>query len=145
MKLDIDYISSLLNAFIEADSAHIDYNYWISSGVQVESLDNPGKFDEKFIFHAQLLLENSLISNRNFESRTLKDIGISFSKNSDVVISVPIRLTQKGHDFCSALRNKEVLTKLKSELKDAPFKVLFDGSQKLIQHFAKKKLDDLLA
>jgi hypothetical protein len=56
----------------------------------------------------------------------------------------PWRLTQKGHDFASSLNNKEVMMRLKSEFKDAPFKVIFDSGQKLLEHFMKKKLDDLL-
>ena len=31
-----------------------------------------------------------------------------------------------------------------SAIKDAPFKTVFDGSQKLLQHFFKKKLDQLM-
>jgi len=37
-----------------------------------------------------------------------------------------------------------VFEKLKIEFKDAPFKVVFDGSQKLLQHYFKKKLNDIL-
>ncbi|MGR3042708.1 hypothetical protein ABMY36_22455 [Vibrio vulnificus] len=62
-----------------------------------------------------------------------------------VIVERDIRLTQKGHDFASALSNKEVLEKLKAELTNAPFRVLFDGSQKLLEHYLTKKLDALLA
>jgi len=41
--------------------------------------------------------------------------------------------------------NKEVLLKIKSELKDAPFKAIFDGSQKLPTHLVKKKIDTLMS
>ena len=65
--------------------------------------------------------------------------------NGHVILTgTPIRLTQEGHDFATALANKEVLTRVKDELKDAPFKVIFDGSQKLLEHLMKKKLDVLL-
>lgn len=64
--------------------------------------------------------------------------------NSVSLSAVPIRLTQAGHNFANALHNKEVLSKLKSELKDAPFKTLFDGSQKLLEHYFKKKIDALV-
>ncbi|MNG32655.1 hypothetical protein D3C84_1187240 [compost metagenome] len=63
---------------------------------------------------------------------------------SSTLITLPVRLTQKGHDFACALHNKDVLIRLKSEFKDAPFKVIFDGGQRLLEHFMTKKLDDLL-
>ena len=101
--------------------------------------------DEKFLFHLQLAIENELISNRDLKIDGLKSVGIMIGGQGHALLSsVPIRLTQSGHDFANALRNKEVLLKLKSELKDAPFKVIFDGSQKLLQHFLKNKLDDLI-
>ena len=144
MKIDIDYISKLLNTIIESPAAHIDYHAWEKAGVQISSKENSNKFDEQFIFHIQLLLENRLLSNRELEAYSLNDLGISFNKSFDSIIDVPIRLTQNGHDFANALKNKEVLLKLKTELKDAPFKVVFEGSQKLLQHFFKKKIDSLI-
>tara|TARA_R110001583_G_C5397870_1_gene385431 strand:+ start:368 stop:541 length:174 start_codon:yes stop_codon:yes gene_type:complete len=56
-----------------------------------------------------------------------------------------MRLSQKGHDFAATLNNKEVFDKLKSEFKDMPFKTIFDGGQKLLNHFLKKRMDVLLA
>ena len=89
--------------------------------------------------------ENGLISNRDLQVNGLKSLGVTIGAGGGVsLVSTPIRLTQSGHDFANALQNKEVLVRLRSELKDAPFRVLFDGSQKLLEHFLKKKLDQLL-
>ena len=102
--------------------------------------------NDKFLFHIQLMVENGLISNQDLSFNGLKSIGINIGCSGSCVISaVPIRLTQQGHDFARAMSNKDVLLKLKGELKDAPFKVIFDGSQKLLTHFLKKKIDYLLA
>lgn len=144
MKIDIEYIANLLNVFLEADTAHVTILDFEKSGIETENTQNSG-LDEKFLFHIQLIIENGLISNKNLECNGLRTAGITLGMNNSVSLSaVPIRLTQAGHNFANALHNKEVLSKLKSELKDAPFKTLFDGSQKLLEHYFKKKIDALV-
>lgn len=145
VRIDIEYLSSLLDVFLNSETAHIDILSFQKSGIVVESEENTNEFDEKFIFHIQIALDNSLISNMELQVGGLKSIGITVGLNGHGLIStVPIRLTQRGHDFAAALHNKEILQKLKTEFKDAPFKVIFDGSQKLIQHFFTKKLDQII-
>ncbi|WP_201276843.1 hypothetical protein [Microbulbifer sp. ALW1] len=97
------------------------------------------------MFHIQIAIDNRLIASKSGSVYTISDIGMNESLDGMAYVScIPIRLTQLGHDFACSLENKEVLEKLKSEFKDAPFKVVFEGGQKLLQHFAKKKLDALL-
>ena len=142
MKIDLDYMAELLKVYLDSKSAHVDLNDLINSDIEVKSEDS---FSEKFIFHMELALDNQLIGTRNGPAYALKDIGISFSANGMAICwIVPLRLTQLGHDFAATLANKEVLEKLKTEFKDAPFKFIFDGGQKLLQHFLKKKLDSIL-
>ena len=142
MKIDLSYFQKLLGVFIDAKDAHININDLKGAGITIE--DN-NKYDQSFLFHIQIALENKLISNIDFESNNLKKIGLDFGvTNNPFIIDKPIRLTQNGHDFANALNNKEILLKLKTELKDAPFKVIFEGSQKLLQHFFKKKIDSLI-
>lgn len=144
MKIDMDYLSKLLGVFLNSEEAHINIIKIKDSGISIESPDGVG-FDESFLFHIQIALENGLISDRDLRVNGLATVGISIGLDGHgTIFAVPIRLTQKGHDFASAIHNKEVLSKLKSELKDAPFKVVFDGSQKLIEHYLKKKLDALI-
>ncbi|MEM5528072.1 DUF2513 domain-containing protein [Gammaproteobacteria bacterium AS21] len=143
MRIEIDYLAKILEIFLEADLAHIAITDFPNLGVDIFNDDG---LDEKFLFHLQIAIENGLISNRDMYVNGLKSIGITLGAGSGVSLTpIPIRLTQKGHDFANALHNKEVLKKLKSELKDAPFKTIFDGSQKLLEHFLKKKLDALLS
>jgi hypothetical protein len=142
MIIDLQYISKLLNVFIESDKAHIsilDLNLaGIDSGETLVC--------EKYIFHMQILLDNKLISDENGNSDGLKTIGVSLNGNKTYRrLITNIRLTQDGHDFAKALGNREILDKLKTELKDAPFKAIFEGGQKLLQHLAKKKIDELLS
>jgi len=144
MKIDLEYIARLLNVFLDSDAAHISISDFKESGIVIENSQS-SKLDETFLFHIQLIIENGLISNRNLECNGLRTVGITIGLNNDVCFfTTPIRLTQAGHDFANALHNKEVLTKLVSELKDAPFKTIFDGSQKLLEHYFKKKIDALV-
>lgn len=144
MKIDIEYIANLLDVFLKAETAHITILDFKKSGIEIEDAQK-SKLDEKFLFHIQIIIENRLISNENLECNGLRTVGIRLGAKNDAVLSVvPVRLTQVGHNFANALQNKEVLSKLKTELKDAPFKTLFDGSQKLLEHYFKKKIDALL-
>jgi len=143
MKIDIDYISRLLNVFLEAQTSHISILDFPKADIPIETEDE--LVNEEFLFHIQIALENGLMSDRDMKIDGLKTIGLHLMGNGGLTIAIkPIRLTQKGHDFALALQNKEVLTRLKTELKNAPFKTLFDGSQKLLEHFLTKKLDKLL-
>ncbi|CAK3017352.1 DUF2513 domain-containing protein [Vibrio crassostreae] len=144
MRIDVQYISSLLSVFLDSEKAHITLSAFETAGVKIYTDDRKG-LDEKFIFHAQLLVENGLVSDKDLRSESLNTFGISYNKSGGFIVERDIRLTQKGHDFASALNNKEVLEKLKTELTNAPFRVLFDGSQKLLEHYLTKKLDALLA
>jgi hypothetical protein len=142
VRIDLDFYKSLFLAFLESEKAHVTYHDLIESGVEV-SIGND--LSEKFIFHMQLCIDNELITNEKQECQNLESLGIGTTKNSQYIIDIPLRLSQKGHDFASALNNKEVFNKLKSEFKDMPFKTIFDGGQKLLNHFLKKKMDLLLA
>lgn len=141
MRVDLEFFGSLFGVFLESEKAHIDFNDISNAGVEIEV---NGKLSEKFIFHLQLALDNQLIGKRSGPTYNLKDIGIMQSLNGSSMSPVPLRLTQNGHDFSLALNNKEVMDKLKTEFKDAPFKSVFDGGQKLLQHYMKKKLDSIM-
>lgn len=146
MKIDLDYMADLLNVFVDSSKAQITISTFEECGIPVESTDaaSSSALDENFLFHIQLALENQLVSNQKLESHNLESLGIIMYARGVGLTERPIRLTQKGHDFANALDNKEVLSRLKNEFKNAPFKVVFDTSQKLFEHVLKKKLDSLL-
>ncbi|WP_294966036.1 hypothetical protein [Sulfurimonas sp.] len=142
MRVDLDFFGSLLNVFLESEKAHVDFNDITNAGVETE-ID--GEISEKLVFHLQLALDNQLIGKRSGFAYNLKDIGIIQSLDGlTSIFAIPLRLTQDGHDFALSLNNKEVMKKLKTEFKDAPFKVVFEGGQKLLQHFMKKKLESII-
>lgn len=145
MNIEYGYLGDLLGIFIDSDTAHINILEFEGLGIKPTSCENDDFINEKFMFHLQLAIENGLISNRDLIYTDLKSVGINFTACGRVIFSdKPIRLTQKGHDFSKAINNKEIISKLKSELKDAPFKVIFDGSQKLLQHYFAKKIDEIM-
>tara|TARA_Y100000310_G_scaffold276696_1_gene294053 strand:+ start:66 stop:509 length:444 start_codon:yes stop_codon:yes gene_type:complete len=145
MRIDLAYLKELLSEFLNAETAHISVVKLQDNGFPISSADNPEYLDEKFVFHMQILMDNRLISDRNLHLSGLDSIGITMGiSGPPLIIDKDIRLTQAGHDFANALDKQEVFEKLKTEFKDAPFKVVFDGSQKLLQHYFKKKLNDIL-
>ncbi len=143
MKIDLEYLASILDVFLNSEKAHIVLPELEHAGIVLEG--EPRKFDEKFVFHIQIAIDNQLIASKDGPVSRIKDIGMHESMDGLAsIVAIQIRLTQKGHDFACALHNKDVLLRLKSEFKDAPFKVIFDGGQKLLEHFMTKKLDQLL-
>ncbi|SMA50978.1 DUF2513 domain-containing protein [Parendozoicomonas haliclonae] len=145
MKIDIDYIAKILNVFIESDKAYIDISDFQNSGINLDNESNPNGINEKFIFHIEILIDNKLINNDSNSAVSLKDLGIHIFHGTCSVSHKPIRLTQMGHDFSNALNKSDILETLKTNLKDAPFKTIFDGSQKLLEHALKKQLDKIIA
>ena len=142
MRIDLEYFGALFAVFLDSEKAYIDFNDIQNSNVKVVVND---ELSDKFIFHLQLAIDSQLIGRNSGVAYNLKDLGfIPMLDGSTSISIIPLRLTQRGHDFASSLNNKEVMDKLKTEFKDAPFKVVFEGGQKLLQHFMKKKLESIM-
>ena len=136
MKPNIGYIAEILTKFEECEQPQLGFVELWNSFVDQES--------REFVFHFRLMVENGLISRQDMVSSPVSSLGLHYSSPTDITIfDAQLRLTQHGHDFAKALNNREVLAKLKDGFKEAPFKVLFDGSQQLLTHFFKKKIDAL--
>jgi hypothetical protein len=143
MRIDLDYIANILDVFLEAEMAHVKISDFEKNGIDLEG--EPKRFNEKLVFHMQIAIDNQLIGTKKGVAFNIAEIGMRESlPGTGTIIDIPIRLTQRGHDFACSLNNKEVLEKLKCGFKNAPFQVIFDGGQKLLQHFMKKKLDQIL-
>ncbi|MGL5359651.1 MAG: DUF2513 domain-containing protein [Shewanella sp.] len=143
MKVDLDYMGKILSVFTELDRAHATLHDFAGKDLPLEN--EHCQINQKLLFHIQIAIDNCFLGTSTSNTiHNLKDIGIS-ATDTELSLSIrQIRLTQRGHDFAKTLQNKEVLIKLKTEFKDAPFNVIFDGGQKLLQHYFKKKLDALL-
>jgi hypothetical protein len=132
MKVDQEYLKGLLEAFEAAESPTTNILELKEKGFDY------GK--NEFIFHLQVLSDQSFIEMENGS-------GLGFHKGADGNVSwsvAPLRLTAQGHDFISALRNKEVWNTLKSEFKDASIGTLWSVSKQLLEGYTKKKVMALI-
>ncbi|MDC5808108.1 DUF2513 domain-containing protein [Vibrio europaeus] len=143
MKIELDYLRQLLDVFLESPRAFITIKDWEESGITVDSPDED-IFDDRFIFHVSLLVENKLISNSSLENSSLKSIGIDVgNSNYHSWWEVDIRLTQDGHDFAKLLHQNEVFENLKSNFREFPFQVMLDAGKSLATAIMKNKVKEL--
>jgi len=132
VRIDYTYLNEILKVFLDSKLPTVTWNDFKNFRIENE---------HKFVFHLEILEDNNLI----VESLKWSQLGIRGISDNYMVNLIPWRLTSDGHDFASSLDNKEFLLQLKTELKNAPFKVVFDGGQKLLTHYAKKQFDKLLS
>ncbi|SGZ19227.1 hypothetical protein [Moritella viscosa] len=143
MRTDLDYIKKLLDIFNTSTTALITIAEIKNAGIAIHNEDT--NIEEKFYFHFMILVEEKLVTNKNLSNTNMQDMGVS---SSDLGISInehhEIRLSKYGRDLSSSLEDKGVLNKLKSELPNAPFKIIIEMGQKLLEHYIKKKIDALI-
>lgn len=133
MQIDFDEIKRILAVFIEAPAPFITLK-------DLDFFSVEGEVADKLIFHLLLLVENGLISNRKLETGNPEFIGLVFTNRSIGGRAIPIRLTQDGHDFASALNQQPILERVKKELAEAPFEVVKDVSKRWLGKLMKDKL-----
>lgn len=133
MKIDQDYLKTLLLACQASEKPTFDIEDLNAFGIDYEA--------PQFEFHMKILTDQNLIE------RDDQDLGFGLIKSLDGFSSwavMPLRLTAAGHQFVEALSNKEVWASIKSGFKDASLTTLKSVSLKLLEGYAKKKIDDLL-
>lgn len=130
MIINLEYTCKLLQTFENAKTPFITFS------------DFKVPLDNEFHFHYLNLIENRLITDVNLSNMKMgicrAEDGVSFLEG------IEIRISQNGHDFLCALKNKTILKQLTDDFKDAPFKSIFEISQKLLEHYFKKKIDGVL-
>ncbi|MBI3774459.1 MAG: DUF2513 domain-containing protein [Gammaproteobacteria bacterium] len=127
MKIDQEYLKRLLNTFVDSSEHFVELSDFQSNCIAV---------DEKFIFHMQMLEDQSLIECLNKD----KDLGYSITMSgTSYWTSKPLRLTAPGLEFAEALNRKEIWEALKSGFKDASLSILTAASKELLAAFVKKK------
>ncbi|HEE9956647.1 TPA: DUF2513 domain-containing protein [Citrobacter freundii] len=134
MQVELDEIKRMLNTFLEAPGPFIT----IKELGFVDEEDQE-KLD-KSIGHFLLIVENGLISNMNLITGDAKAVGLHMTPRNFGYTSVPIRLTQTGHDFINMLNQKPVFERLKEEAKEAPFSLLQKVGAALTEKILKEKL-----
>ena len=134
MKIDQDYLKKLLEACQASEKPTFDIEDLRARGLDYN--------DQKFEFHMKILDDQRLIEKDDGDS------GFGLSKSIDGFASwsvLPLRLTASGHQFIEALSNEEVWLAIKDGFKDASITTLKSVAFKLLEGFAKKKIDELLS
>jgi len=133
VKINQDYIKGLLEACQASTKPTFDIEELKAAGFDYS--------DPKFEFHMMILTDQCFIQQDD------GDPGFGLIKSMDGLQSwsvLPLRLTASGHQFIEALANKEVWVAIKHSFKDASITTLKSVSLKLLEGYAKKKIDELL-
>ncbi len=111
MRIDNDYLKSIMDVFLEANEPTVDLNDFPMLNLNGEADDSV----HQFVFHFELL------DDQGFIEPAIETGGIGLQRTShDYSWSiVPLRLTAKGHDFASALNKPGVLQELKTTFRDS--------------------------
>ena len=133
MKIDYDYLKKLLETFESSDKAVIDYNVLKSAALTADA--------NTFLFHLQQVEDEGCIERADKKP----GLGYVFSMKGDGVTweFVPLRMTSSGFQFLDALRNKDILNKLKTEFKDDSLKTIRAIAKQLLENYPKKKTEGL--
>ncbi len=131
MKIDQDYLKKLLETCEAAPAPIFDIEELKAAGVDFDT--------DQFVLHMSILNDLGVVE------RDDREPGFGLVRGADGHISwavLPLRLTAQGHQFIEALRNKEVWATLKRDFKDASVHTLLDVSKKLLEGYARKKIED---
>lgn len=134
MKIDQDYLKALLEACQASEKPTFDIEDLKAAGFDYN--------DMQFEFHMMILNDQDFIKQDDGDS------GFGLIKSADGYPSwavLPLRLTASGHQFVEALSNKEVWATIKHDFKDASIATLKSVAMKLLEGYAKKKIDALLS
>lgn len=134
MKIDQDYLKKLLEACQASEKPTFDIQDLKAAGLDYN--------DRQFEFPMKIFDDQRFIEQDDGES------GFGLIKSLDGFASwsvLPLRLTASGHQFIEALSNKEVWSAIKHGFRDASIETLRTVALKLLDGFAKKKIDALLS
>lgn len=133
MKINEDYLKKLLEACQAAKEPTFNIRDLSAVGL--------GHKDPQFEFHMKILTDQGFIE------RDDGSLGFGLTKGAGGDLSwsvLPLRLTASGHQFIEALSNKEIWATIKHGFKDASIDTLWKVSQKLLEGYAQKKINDVL-
>ncbi|TMP73517.1 hypothetical protein [Pseudoalteromonas sp. S1608] len=132
-KLILESIRSNESQFFEVMSIHND-------------ICNSNEDVKQLIFQLQIFLDEGIISRYDGRSvASLYDIGIVDNEIEPISFTdIRLRLTSKGQNYANALQNSDIFSQLKKRIKDAPINTICNIGPKLLENFAKKKLEELL-
>ncbi|WP_458038796.1 DUF2513 domain-containing protein [Pantoea ananatis] len=135
MKIDHQYLKDLLITFEDTEGPDTWVYELVAKGYDQNS--------SEFIFHMRLLDDNQLIHRVDGEAGFGHEYHPHIGGFSYHWFDVPLRLTARGHDFISDLRQKEVWETVKTNFKDEGLSTLMTVTKGLAKAFAKKRIKDL--
>ncbi|ENE4765697.1 DUF2513 domain-containing protein [Vibrio parahaemolyticus] len=134
MKIDKEYLKSLLEAFESAEGPLTNIRELEAKGFHYD--------DDKFAFHTDLLVDKGYIESFATQSR---GAGYKLLGNGERVWSVvPLRLTAFGHDFIESLNEPNVWQEIQANFKDASLDTTISVAKGLAKGYAKQKVKSLL-
>jgi hypothetical protein len=135
MKVNIEHIKAILNAFTDSDKVFVSLTGDIYPKYPRDDVND-------FAFHYLLLIEQGFISNTQlvaYDATKLGYVGIN-DDNSPSFYNAMIRLTASGVEFAETL-NTPSFTERLADFKDQPIEVMKDVGKELITSYLKKKFD----
>ncbi|MDH3387646.1 MAG: DUF2513 domain-containing protein [Gammaproteobacteria bacterium] len=132
MKIDQEYLKTILNTFIDSPRSFI----WVAD-IETNGVD----VDDKFLFHMQILEDQHFVECLDKKS----ELGYEITLGGDFDWkSRPLRLTASGHEFVEAINRPEIWEVLKQEFKDSSLSTLKAAATSLLVAFAKKQVGKYL-
>jgi len=127
VRIDYEYIKSILDIFLESKKPTVDLNTF-------RSLHEAN--EDNFIFHVEICADKGLITGA-FKDRS---IGISLGHDGYYCSVVPWRLTADGHDFAAALNKPSIMGILKEKLKAESLSVVISVTKKLAERLVEDQV-----
>ena len=130
MRIDHDYLRSLLTAFQAAEGPTTD----------IDELDGHGinRSDDRFLFHLQLMEDESLVVGTSGDG----ELGYQFYGGGGIVWSVvPIRLTAWGHHFADAMLHDTVWKRIKTDFRTVSIRTLVSTATTLFEKAVVDRID----
>jgi hypothetical protein len=129
MRIDQDYLRTLLGIFLDSPRSFVELGDFQKESIAI---------DDKFLFHMQLLEDQSFVECLNED----KKIGYVIAMGGNFEwTSRPLRLSAVGHEFADALSRKEIAQILKSGFKDASMSTLKLAATELLTAFVKTQAE----
>jgi hypothetical protein len=132
MKIDQEYLKTMLNTFVESPHSFIWVADLIEKGIEM---------DDKFLFHMQILEDQGFVEALDKKS----DLGYEILLGGEYKWnSRPLRLTASGHEFVEAINRSEIWEVIKEEFKDSSLSTLKSAASTLLKALAKKQIHKYL-
>jgi hypothetical protein len=129
VRVDQDYLRTLLGVFLDSPRSFVELSDFQKECVAI---------DDKFLFHMQLLEDQSFVECLNKDRK----IGYVIAMGGNFEwVSRPLRLSAAGHEFADALSRKEIAQILKSGFKDASMSTLKLAATELLTAFVKTQAE----